>query len=188
MDACVKLQNNENYVRNTDENGRNTYLRDLLTTAGYQVNDQSLSGLSPTAKSSGEVDLKVYDPDGRPFTIAESLNITAVHPCNWDRKNFRKHVNKLYTYDANGLPRNYVIVYATTPDFARFTEEVHKQIGSPNKCPYGEAELVGVKPIETGFSDLSMACAKYLRNGRETRLYVICVRLADKKADVSATK
>jgi hypothetical protein len=188
LDACIKLQNNENYVRNTDENGRNTYLRDLLTTAGYQVNDQSLSGLSPTAKSSGEVDLKVYDPDGRPFTIAESLNITAVHPCNWDRKNFRKHVNKLYTYDANGLPRNYVIVYATTPDFARFTEEVHKQIGSPNKCPYGEAELVGVKPIETGFSDLSMACAKYLRNGRETRLYVICVRLADKKADVSATK
>ena len=188
LDACIKLQNNENYVRNTDENGRNTYLKDLLTTAGYQVNDQSLSGLSPTAKSAGEVDLKVYDPDGRPFTIAEALNITAVHPCNWDRKNFRKHVNKLYTYDANGLPRNYVIIYASTPQFDKFTEEVQKQIGASKKCPYGEAELVGVTPMDTGFSDLSMACVKYLRNGRETRLYVICVRLADKKADVSATK
>lgn len=182
LDACTKLQTNENYVRNTDENGRNTYIKHLLESAGYTVNDQTLGGLSPTAKSAGELDLKVYGSDGLPFTILEALNITAAHPCSWNRKNLREHVNKLYAYDSNGLVRNYVIVYATTPEFGRFTEEVQKVIENEKKCPYGEAKLVGVMPFDTGFTDIGMVCAKYLRNGSEIRLYVLCVRMADKKS------
>ena len=188
LDACAKLQSNENYVRNTDENGRNTYIKHLLNTAGYMVDDQTLGGLSPTAKSAGEIDLKVYSSDGMPFTILEALNISTAHPCAWDRRNFRNHVNKLYAYDANGLERNYVIVYATTPDFGRFTQEVQKLIGSPGKCPYGEADQIGVAPIHTGFADISMVCSKYLRNDRETRLYILCVRMAEKKVTIPASK
>lgn len=182
LDACVKLQSNENYVRNTDENGRNTYIKHLLESAGYTVNDQTLGGLSPTAKSAGELDLKVYGSDGLPFAILEALNIIATHPCSWNRKNLREHINKLYAYDSNGLIRNYVLVYATTPDFRRFTEEVQKVVENAKKCPYGEANLVGVMPIDTGFTDIGMVCAKYLRNGSEIRLYILCVRMADKKS------
>lgn len=128
LNACAKLQNNENWVRNTDENGRNTYIKDILTASGYRVNDQTLSGLSPTGKSAGEIDLKIYGADDLPFAILEALNVKADHPCGWNRKYFRDHINKLYTYDANGLSRNYLIIYATIPEFNRFTEEVIKHI------------------------------------------------------------
>lgn len=180
LDVCTKLQTNENWVRNTDENGRNAYIKDLLETAGYRVSDQTLSGLSPTGKSAGELDLKVFDSDGQPFTILEALNIKVKFPFSWDKESLRTHVNKLYRYDANGLARNYVIVYATAHLFDRFANEVYQLISSSTDCPYGHAELVDVVPMDTGCTDLSLACAKYLRNGKEMRLYVICVRLADR--------
>ncbi len=176
LNACAKLQNNENWVRNTDENGRNTYIRDILTASGYFVNDQTLGGMSPTGKYSGELDLKIYDSFSLPFAIIEALNIKADHPCAWNRRYFNDHVKKLYTYDANGLSRNYLIIYATISDFERFCESISNQFSS-KKCSYGAAEFIDVSPVETDFSDLRMFCARYLRTGRETRLYVLCVKV-----------
>ena len=187
LDACAKLQTNENWVRNTDENGRNAYIKDLLETAGYRVSDQTLSGLSPTGKSAGELDLKVFTPDGQPFTILEALNITAKLPLSWDKEILRTHVNKLYRYDANGLARNYVIVYATAPLFGRFTNEVYQLLSSSTDCPYGNAELIDVVPMDTGCTDLSLACARYLRSGSEIRLYILCVRMSNKKSAIPET-
>ncbi len=182
LNACAKLQSNENWVRNTDENGRNTYIKDILIASGYRVNDQTLSGLSPTGKSAGEIDLKIYGADDLPFTILEALNIKADHPCAWNRKYFRNHVNKLYTYDANGLSRNYLIIYATIPEFDRFTGEVIKHLSSSTKCPYGNAKFIDISSIETDFADLRLACARYLRNGKEIRLYVLCVKIEEKSS------
>lgn len=179
LNACANLQSNESWVRNTDENGRNTYIKDILTASGYRVNDQTLSGLSPTGKSAGEIDLKIYGSDDLPFAILEALNIKAEHPCAWNRKYFRDHINKLYTYDANGLSRNYLIIYATLPDFDRFTGEVTKQLSSPKKCPYGKAEFIDVSSIETDFADLRLICARYLRNRKMIRLYVLCIRMSE---------
>ncbi len=180
LDACARLQSNENWVRNTDENGRNTYIKDMLTAQGYRVNDQTLSGLSPTGKSAGEIDLKIYCADDRPFTIIETMNIRANHPYAWNRKYFCNHVNKLYTYDANGLPRNYLVIYATIPEFDKFTEKVIEYLSDPTKCLYGNARFIDISSKETGFTDLRLACARYLRNGIETRLYVLCVRIEEK--------
>jgi hypothetical protein len=95
-------------------------------------------------------------------------------------------VDKLYRYDANGLARNYVVVYATAPLFGRFTNEVYRLISSKD-CPYGNAELIDVVPMDTGCTDLSLACARYLRNGTEIRLYILCVRMAEQKTTVPAT-
>lgn len=188
LDACAKLQTNENWVRNTDENGRNAYLKDLLETGGYRVNDQTLSGLSPTGKSAGELDLKVFTPDGQPFTILEALNIQVKFPFSWDKESLRTHVNKLYQYDANGLARNYVVVYATGPSFGRFAAEVHRMLSSAEECPYGKAKLIDVVPIDTDCADLKLALATYYRNDMKTRLYVLCVRMAEKKAAPLAAK
>lgn len=188
LEACARLQTNENWVRNTDENGRNAYIKDLLEASGCQVSDQTLSGLSPTGKSAGEVDLMVFGPDGRAFTILEALNIHVRFPFAWDKEYFRTHVNKVYGYDAGGLARNYVIVYASGLNFGRFADEVYQMLSSRVDCPYGKAELIGVMPVDTGLTDLRLACARYLRNGKEVRLYVLCVRMAEKKAAPPAEK
>ena len=180
LDACSKLQNNENWVRNTDENGRNAYIKDMLTTAGYQVYDQTLGGISPTRKSAGELDLKVLDADGKPLAIVEALNTNGVTLTKQDTKNICYHVNKVYTYDSNGLSRNYVVIYAATPKFGEFTEAVFRLLASPEECPYGDAEFLDIGFVDTEFTDLGLACANYLRNGKETRLYILCVRIAER--------
>ncbi len=178
--ACADLQGNESWVRNTNENGRNTYLRDMLRAYGYAVSDQTLGGISPTGLSAGEIDLKIADEKGLPFAIVEALNIktSITNPHQWNRKYFINHVDKLYGYDSNGLQRNYIIVYAETPEFDIFTSEVLQLVSNPKKCKYGDATFVSIESVETSYSDLSLSRAKYIRNKKEVQLYILCVRIA----------
>lgn len=179
--ACARLQTNENWVRNTDENGRNGFIRDILDAEGYRVSDQTLGGLSPTGRSAGEIDIKVYGEGGRGFAILEGLNLQSGILGSWDKQYFRDHVNKVYAYDSNGNPRNYIIVYATTPNISHLFNGVFEQLAKPEECPYGEAAFVDITTVDTACADLKMACARYLRNDREVRLYVLCVRMAEKR-------
>lgn len=181
VSACAKLQNNENWVRNTDENGRNGFIKDILDAEGYRVSDQTLGGLSPTRKSAGEIDIKVYGENGRSFAILEGLNLQMGPLGGWNKPYFREHVNKVYAYDSSGNLRNYIIVYATTLNISRLANEIREQLAKPEECPYGNAKFLDITSVDTACTDLKMACARYLRNNQETRLYVLCVRMAEKK-------
>ena len=102
MLAFQKLQANEQNWE-TNENARNTYVRDLLRTAGYTAMDQSLSGISPGGCLPGELDMDIRKDPNIPLTIFEALNITGAG--NSQIANWEKHLKKLMdNYNPNGLP------------------------------------------------------------------------------------
>lgn len=62
--ACRKMQDN----RDRDEDGRTTYIRDILGEK-YEILDQTRGGRSELGKSAGELDLKILREHGVPWTI-----------------------------------------------------------------------------------------------------------------------
>ena len=94
--CCEKLQANFTY-KDSPENHRNDYIRDLLDTMGYLGNrDQTRLGTSSGGKDAGEVDILVRK-DNRPFSIIEALNLSSVN-----ESYISLHIDKIYRYDALG--------------------------------------------------------------------------------------
>lgn len=64
--------NKDNWVK--DEDGRTTYIRDILTAKKYIVHDQRRSGRSEEGKKSGQLDLDIRIDADVDWTIFEALN------------------------------------------------------------------------------------------------------------------
>lgn len=60
IDACKMMQSNSIYW-DCKEDVRNTYIRDILRAKKYIVSDQTLIGKSESGKSSGELDIEVFE-------------------------------------------------------------------------------------------------------------------------------
>lgn len=114
---CIKLQGNTKYI-NATEDDRNDYVRDMIGQYDdYVIKDQTRRGLSSTGISSGEVDILV-EKDNVPFSIIEALNLNYL-----DKNYLAEHLQKIYTYDANGNLFNVCLIYAKLKDFASFWEK-----------------------------------------------------------------
>ena len=110
VSALQKLQSNSTYY-NISENKRNSYVRDLLSTAGYVCRDQTLQGVSPTGKSDGELDILISDKDGAvDLAIIEALKMKSFNKT--ERAYLDSHLKKLVdNYNPKGLPNLYLVSY-----------------------------------------------------------------------------
>lgn len=167
--ACVKLQKNFHY-KNVTEDERNDFIRDLLETNAYQVKDQTRQGTSNSGKASGEVDILIQE-QGFPFAIIEALNLSSLNTNYLDT-----HIDKIYKYDTLGNICNFILSYVKVKDFASFFESYSKHI-KQHKYPY---ELIGVDESvgeEYKYTDIRLLMTKHNRNGKDTLLYHICVKI-----------
>lgn len=89
-----------------NENSRNSFIAYNLKNYGVIAYDQTLLGKSASGKNSGEIDIKVEDSKNDLVTICECLNLKS-----FLKKNIIYHIDKVFNYDLNGLPENYLIVY-----------------------------------------------------------------------------
>lgn len=113
--SCLLMQSNRNYYGNYSEDDRNTFIASMLESAGYLVKDQTRRSRTETGKSAGEIDILIQDSEYYPISIIEALNLESVN-----RSYIITHINKIFTYDANGLSDNYILVYANVKKFGVF--------------------------------------------------------------------
>lgn len=167
--ACVKLQRN-NLYRNVSEDERNDYLRDLLETNGYHVKDQTRQGVSNSGKASGEIDILIQD-NGLPLAIIEALNLSSLN-----RSYLNMHLDKIYKYDTLGNAFNFVLSYVKVADFGVFWSKYCQHI-KEHIYPYKLISIDESIDNEYKYSDIRLVVTKHNRNGRETLLYHICIKI-----------
>jgi hypothetical protein len=105
--SCLNIQGDVRY-RGSEEDDRNTRIRDDLRYIGYVVHDQTRQGTTESGKRAGELDLEIRRENGLPWTIVESLRISNGAKANWN-----KHLDKLVdSYNAHGLRTLFLIAFA----------------------------------------------------------------------------
>lgn len=168
IESCMKLQGNSLQILKGNENDRNTYLRDLLSAnKRFEVNDQTLNGLSAKGKAAGELDLLIKDCHQIPFAVLEGLNLPAIN-----KKYLTMHINKIFQYDTWGLPNNYIIVYAATSEFVPFCKRYKKFL---EKCNY-MYPLLRLEEKE-GYADICLFDTILQRNEVETTITHIIIKM-----------
>ena len=109
IDALIKLQDNKTFY-SSSENERNTYIRDLMDTAGYICKDQTLRAISASGKSAGELDIRIEDKDGNLLSIYEGLNLKGFSKSS--EEYLDKHLEKLLdNYNSSGCSYLFLVSY-----------------------------------------------------------------------------
>lgn len=132
QEACVRIQNEPMYCLDPNgsnwgkEDQRNRRVRDDLELLGYHVSDQ-------TQRGGGELDMRILNEQGKPWTIIEALRVS-----NGTKHEWNEHLNKLVgRYNTNGLPVLYLLAYVdAAPDtFAAIWKgyQSHIQTYNPGK-------------------------------------------------------
>jgi len=170
--SCMTIQTNRIYYGKVLENDRNTFIANMLESAGFLVKDQTLKSTTETGKSSGEVDIFIQDTNHYPVSIIEALNLTYI-----DKGYIANHIDKIFTYDANGLPDNYIIVYADVTNFGTFYKNYLNYVKShPFKYP-----LISLtEDSSIPYSELKKITVVHNRNGVEVNMHHIVINLFKK--------
>lgn len=172
--ACLKLQRNQLY-NNVTEDERNDYIRDLLETRGYSrgynVKDQTRQGKSYAGKKSGEIDLLIQNEKGLPIAIIEALILKS-----FDVNYLDKHIDKIYLYDTSGNKFNFIVSYVMVKDFESFFNKYSEHI-KKYQYPYELIEVDEKVDDKYQYSDIRIIITTHNRNGKESLLYHICVKI-----------
>lgn len=142
--ASAQLQANCVYW-GTEENPRNTGIRDSLRNMGYNVHDQTLQGTSPSGKRQGELDLEIRKAKNLPWTICEGMRIHSADKGKWNshldkllneynthrlhflihltyvdcsKDNFDDIVQKLREHAKNHIPSGFNVIYKHPKDLS----------------------------------------------------------------------
>lgn len=120
LSACAVVQENWLYWarrEGTREDARNTAVRDALRGKGYNVQDQTRSGISRGCKQEGELDLEFRREADKLWTVCEALNLSYANRGYWD-----EHLDRLLdNYNPHGLKFLFLISYVQSTE-KRFKE------------------------------------------------------------------
>jgi hypothetical protein len=168
--ACAKLQSNTTFC-NVSEDKRNDFIRDILDTAGYDVRDQTRQGYSGSGKDSGEVDILVRH-NKLSISVIEALNLDCLNTAY-----LKEHIDKIYKYDTVGNNFNFLVSYVKVKKFGEFWKNYCKHI---IECDY-PFKLISIEESNKiyDYSDIKYLITKHERNGNETFLYHICLKIIE---------
>ena len=133
------------------------------------MKDQTRRGVSGTGKSPGELDIFITTQDGEPFSIIEALNLSSLKKDYIDL-----HLKKIFTYDTNGLQRNYIIVYSEAKKFISLWEKYIDYIPTI-EYPY---KFEDFREEKLNFNELRIGKATHIRNEQQVVLYHLFVNFA----------
>lgn len=168
--ALLSIQRNS-YYYGAEENELNDALKGRLGMV-YEVCDQTRQGVSETGNGSGEIDLLICR-DFLPFTIIEALKLESVN-----KTSLQRHINKLLvSYDPNGLPCAYLVVYYTGKNFSGFCESFDEYL---RQYSYPYTVIDGLAVMDSDYSELFQAAITLNRNGKAIRLYFIAIHIPNK--------
>lgn len=167
----ARLQGDKKYWGKCHEDDRNTYIANMLDSAGAQIKDQTRWSVSAGGKAPGELDIYVQEVDGTPYSIIEGINLKSVN-----KREIQEHLQKIFVYDNIGLENNYILVYSTAKNFSPFCERYFDYIAKINY----DYSLVEIQETEHDHAELDMRKATHTRNGKKVYLYHIIANLAER--------
>lgn len=167
--ACALLQSNKKYI-DASEDERNDYIRDIMSTAGYDVKDQTRQGASPTNKNAGEVDL-MFVKNRLSFAIVEALNLKSL-----DKAYLKSHIDKIYNYDKRGHKFNVVLSYVEAKDFGSFWQK-YCDHAKYYKYTYDKIGENVIADINEPYTEIRYMTTTLNRSNKEIRLYHLCVHV-----------
>ncbi len=157
-----------------EENSRTGVVALLLKAHhGYHVQEQVRWGRSERGKDLGELDLKIDGPGGQPIAIGEAFNLPGLK-----RSVISRHVKKIFDYDANGLPENFILVYA---DEETFDELWRKYVNHLREVDYLYPLDGAVKELNTGKGAIKCVRTTHSRHDKKTDLVHLFIRMQEKK-------
>lgn len=110
--SCAQMQQ-RSILRTALEYERSEYLRNELALRGYIVEDQTLMGISSSAKYSSEPDLMIYRRRGMPTAVCEMMDI-----CNGAKPALRQwetHLQMLLSRFHRDLDMRFLIGFVDCP-------------------------------------------------------------------------
>ena len=172
--ACRGLQRNYRY-HPWDENGLNSYVRDILSTKEYFVQDQTLAGTGSTGNSDGELDLKIYKPGNKdqPWTICEALCLTQTT----GKKYWEDHLKKLLIgYNQEGLPFLIQLCYVKSApdDYKKLIGKYFNYIENYAPDGYMLHDIIPLETVPHQYEEnhtIFGADCRYVQPGQETIQY-----------------
>ncbi len=168
LELLMGLQGIAGHMR-TEEDSRTAFLAQLLRVRDYHVNEQAPRGCSEKGRDLGRLDMEIRSADGKPVAILEAFNLDS-----FERAVIERHVQKIFGYDANGLPENVILVYGEAADFNELWRKYFEFLAQV-KFPY---PLVGrIEEEKTGAADIKSARTRHRRNDEETDLIHLFVNL-----------
>ncbi len=150
------------------EDSRNSFVANVLTNKNYRVKDQTKFGKAK--KQQGEIDIKIDDEKGGTIAIYEAFNLSY-----FNKTVIKNHLAKIFDYNANGLPENYMVVYCNK----NFTENWNKYINYIPTIKF-EYELTDFTDISKNFdipTNIKIGIAKHERNGKQVKIYHFFIEL-----------
>lgn len=170
--SCLNMQTNRLYYGNFSEDDRNTFIASLLESAGYLIKDQTKKSTTQTGKSAGEIDIFIQDSDRFPISLIEALNLTSV-----SKDYIKTHIDKIFTYDANGLLDNYILVYANVKKFDSFYVSYRDFVKS-HSFQYPLVRLVEDSSLP--YSELKRFTIVHNRNDVEVNMHHVVINLSER--------
>jgi len=150
------------------EDSRNSFIANVLTNKNFRVKDQTKWGKATIQP--GEIDIKIEDETGETIAIYEAFNLKY-----FDKTIISSHLTKIFDYDANGLPENYMVVYCNN-NFMENWSKYHEYI--PN-IEY-QYKMIDYTDISNNYdipANLKIGIAKHERNRKQIKIYHIFVEL-----------
>lgn len=114
------------YSRSHSEDESNDFVRDMLLSKHYEVQDQTREGHSSSGKQAGELDLVIEDENKNLFSIVEAMRLDSV-----DTQYINTHYNKLLLgYNPLMVKLTFLVTYYEGARFDLWWERYVEHISS----------------------------------------------------------
>ena len=166
----LKMQRNNHYDSNCDENTMNDYVRDLLGES-YQTKDQTRQGISEDGDDAGEVDIQLLYED-LPVVMIEGLILDSVA-----KDKLHGHLNKvMVNYDPNGCPYAVLVIYYKGANLAAFQQRVVNDLNS-NAYEFPYEQIAPLENVDTGYGELKHSQTVLNRNDQKVRVHIFSLNI-----------
>lgn len=142
------------------------YLTDMHNLSGKteKINDRN-----PALGGLGEIDIRILKKNGELTHICEALVLSSML-----KKYIEKHLKKIFDYDANGLPINFLIIYSKAKYFSLLWEKYSEFIEAFNfQYELTEDQFKDLSADLTKYANIKIGLTSHKREGRICKLYHI---------------
>lgn len=159
------------------ESLNNDSITDFLRDKGYNVADQTRSGISK--KDAGSVDIMIRDNDGTPLSIIEAMRLSSCGPRN---KTVLEHYNRMLAqYDTAGQPVMFMVVYSEAKDFSKIWENYSDYVEGMNNTNFDIKLKYPILSFNDTYiskvSDIKIGLSKHIREGKLIKVYHLFVNM-----------
>ncbi len=149
-------------------------LNNSLAPLNYFTDVQDLSGKTekkdnknPELGGIGQLDLRILNGNGELCHIGEALILNSINT------NYTKaHLKKIFYYDANGLPINFLIIYSKVKDFDSLWQKYSNLVRDYNfEYPLVKKEFVNLSKKLSKYAGIKIGLTTHLRDGNLCKLY-----------------